>query len=82
MNVSADPSSLSLFSRSVCLSGAAEMTNGDELKRSAKRALLLMDFTTLADDDTHERVEKLCADARFVPVLGAHLCLSQACIAW
>lgn len=36
----------------------------DELKKSAHRALQLMDFTTLADDDTHERVEKLCADAR------------------
>ena len=35
-----------------------------ELQTSALRALQLMDFTTLADDDTHERVEKLCADAR------------------
>jgi len=38
-----------------------------ELKAAAQRALQLMDFTTLADDDTHERVEKLCADARWAP---------------
>ncbi len=37
-----------------------------ELKAAAQRALQLMDFTTLADDDTHERVEKLCADARWL----------------
>lgn len=35
-----------------------------ELRASALRALQLMDFTTLADDDTHERVEQLCADAK------------------
>jgi deoxyribose-phosphate aldolase len=34
-----------------------------DLTTSAKRALRLMDYTTLADDDTHERVEQLCAEA-------------------
>ena len=42
------------------------MAEGAELKAAAQRALKLMDFTTLADDDTHERVEKLCADARWL----------------
>ena len=36
----------------------------DDLKTSSQRALLLMDLTTLADDDTHERVEQLCKDAK------------------
>jgi len=41
-------------------------STGEEeaLRASAQRALLLMDFTTLADDDTEERVVKLCADAQ------------------
>ena len=34
-----------------------------DLRKSAQRALQLMDFTTLADDDTPDRVQKLCKDA-------------------
>jgi deoxyribose-phosphate aldolase len=34
------------------------------LRESAQRALKLMDFTTLADDDTHDRVKQLCVDAQ------------------
>jgi len=35
----------------------------EALQKSAQRALQLMDYTTLADDDTPERVEQLCSDA-------------------
>eukprot|EP00929_Paragymnodinium_shiwhaense_P109604 TRINITY_DN76079_c0_g1_i1.p2 TRINITY_DN76079_c0_g1~~TRINITY_DN76079_c0_g1_i1.p2 ORF type:complete len:275 (-),score=101.53 TRINITY_DN76079_c0_g1_i1:220-1044(-) len=45
------------------------------LRARAQKALNLMDFTTLADDDTNERIEKLCADAK-----TAFGCTAAVCI--